>query len=220
MTSLLRVLCSLTLPAALSLPAFAQHQPRFEGSTDIGHPQQGASVFQAATGAYRVSGGGQDVWGAADDFRFTWVRFSGDGSITADVQVAQPATHAKAKGMLMFRQSLDPGSPYADIALHGDGHIDLQWRATPSGETKDADLPEHNTVRLRIERRGDRFTAYTITPGERQTADPLSISIPMQDPVYVGIGVCSHNTSALQTVTFSNIELRHETSTPDKAARR
>lgn len=217
MPSYRRLIPAFALPLALAISLAAQanqSQGPFTGSTDIGNAQPGSSVFDTATGAYRLSGGGQDVWGAADDFRFTWAKFSGDGALTADVQVAQPGTHAKAKGMLMFRQSLDPGSPYADIALHADGHIDMQWRATAGGETKDTDLPEHGIVRLRIERKGDRFTVYAISSGASGGAQPLSITIPMQNPVYVGLGACSHSTSALQSVTFSGVELEHITSAP------
>ena len=181
-------------------------QGMFKGSTDIGTTQPGASIFEAATSTYKVSGGGEDVWAAADDFRYTWTKVSGDLTFTGDVNLQQPSTHAKAKGMLMIRQSLDPGSPYVDVAIHGDGHIDLQWRAIQGGETKDTDLPEHGTVRVRIERRGDHFTAYAFT-GEMETPNAPSVTIPLTNPVYVGIGVCSHDTHNLQTVTFSNLKL-------------
>lgn len=181
----------------------------FTASNDIGTAQPGSTTFNASTDTYQLRGGGDDVWGTADDFRFTWLKFTGDGSITADLNVAQPPTHAKAKGMLMFRQGLDPGSPYADVALHGDGHIDLQWRLTPGGETRDTDVPQHGATRLRLVRKGDQFTAYALDPSG--ASHPQSITVPMHGPVYIGLGVCSHSTSELQTVTFSNITIDHGT---------
>lgn len=191
----------------------AQHAPdasqaAFSQSIDIGKAQPGASIYEAATQSYRLSGGGDDVWGAADDFRFAYTPMSGDVTIAADILLTQPSTHAKAKGMLMIRQSLDPGSPYVDVALHGDGHVDLQWRATQGGETKDVDVPSTGAVRVRLVRRGDRFTAYVLT-GLLETPNAPAISVPMQNPVYVGLGVCSHNTGALQTATFSHLEISH-----------
>ena len=178
----------------------------FQGSVDIGHAQTGSSHYDAGQQLYTVSGGGADVWGAADDFRFVWTKMSGDAALTADVQVGQPSTHANAKGMLMMRQSLDPGSPYADIAIHGDGHITLQYRLTQGGETKDTNLPEHGATRLRIEHTGDVYTASVSTATSDTGARP-KITIAMKGPAYVGLGVCSHSLTALQTVTFSHVQL-------------
>jgi hypothetical protein len=187
-------------------PAESTSAGIFQGSTDIGRAQPGLTAYDPVAHSYLMKGGGADIWASADDFRLTWTRISGDASLSADVHVAQPPTYPLAKGVLMFRQSLDPGSPYADIAIHADGHITLQWRASANGETKDITLAEHDASRLRIERTGDRFTVFAITAG-KQTSDPPSISIPLADPVYVGIGVCSHNTGALQSVTFSNVSI-------------
>ncbi len=187
-----------------------------QGSSDIGHAQTGGSSYDPAAKSYKVSGGGADVWGSADDFRFTWTRMSGDEALTADVQVSQPSTHPKAKGMLMIRQSLDPGSPYADIAIHGDGHITLQYRLTAGGETKDTDLPQHGATTLRIERKGNLFTA-TAAPQAGDTGNSASITIQMDGPVYVGLGVCSHSTTALQTVSFSHIRVAPSSASADSS---
>lgn len=177
----------------------------FRASSDIGSAQHGFTVYNAAAGSYQVMGGGNDVWGTADDFRFVWTQVSGDGSLAADLHIDAPTTYRISKGMLMFRQSLDPGSPYADIAIHADGHITLQYRLTEGGETRDVTLPEHNAPHLRIVRRGNLFTVYA-GAGSRK-ASP-SVTVPMQGPVYVGLGVCSHNVDALQSVTFTRVELQ------------
>ena len=193
----------------LSLAQQSAHpaaQGDFLGSTDIGSAQPGFTEYDPLRGTYRLGGGGADVWGTADSFRFTWTRLAGDLSLAADLHVDAPVTFRLAKGMLMFRQSLDPGSPYADIAIHADGHITLQYRLTEGGETKDVTLPEHNAVRLRLVRRGDRIFAYA---GEgKGSAKPPSITLAMPNLVYVGLGVCSHNTDALQSVTFRNVTLQ------------
>lgn len=184
----------------------------FSGSSDIGATQPGASSFDPATKSYRLSGGGADLWGPADAFRFTWLQMPGDGSLTADVTFTKPLAYPISKGVLMFRQSLDPGAPYADVAIHGDGHITLQYRATDGGETKDSTLPEHGPTRIRIERKGDVFTAYAVFP-DGHLGQPASTTVALHGPVYVGLGVGSHNVNALQTVTFSHVELQ---GTPQK----
>src|SRR5258708_27560310 len=62
-------LCSL---AAVS---FAQGLGQFESSSDVGvTPQKGKAGYDAATGEYRVTGGGANIWGTADAFQFAWKR--------------------------------------------------------------------------------------------------------------------------------------------------
>ncbi len=204
---------ALLFAAILLTPALVSSQQSdggvggiFKGSGDIGQAQLGSSNYDPATQTYTVKGGGADVWGAADDFRFTWTKITGDAALVADVQVSQPSTHPKAKGMLMVRQSLDPGSPYADIAVHGDGHVTLQYRLTAGGETKDTDLPQTAVKRLQITRKGDLYTATVVSGNSSASAGP-SITIPMQGSVYVGLGVCSHSTTALQAVTFRHVQM-------------
>jgi TolB protein len=215
MAPTLRVFASslLLISSLTAVPAIGQKkqtvQGIFEGSEDIGHAQPGTTRYDPATATYEIRGGGYDVWAAADDFRFTWTRTSShDASLSADVHVDAPVTYRLSKGMLMFRQSLDPGSPYADIAIHADGHITLQYRLVQGGETKDVTLPENNVKHLTVVRHGDTFTAYAQGDTGGRTASPPSITVPMHGPVYVGLGVCSHNTDALQTVTFSNVVLK------------
>ncbi len=203
----------LLVPSFAASPAPSQSTPTaqgiFEGSDDIGKVQPGTTRYDPSNANYEVRGGGSDVWAAADAFRFTWMRSSSkDASLSANVHVDAPVTFHLSKGMLMFRQSLDPGSPYADIAIHADGHIALQYRLVQGGETKDVALPEYNAQHLTVVRHGDTFTAYAQSAAGSRTAASRSITVPMHGEVYVGLGVCSHNTDVLQTVTFTNVVIR------------
>ncbi len=192
---------------------FAQQQTSetqgiFQGSTDIGVTRKGSTVYVPTSAEYHVTGGGADIWGAADDFHFAWVRLSGDVSLTADVRFPKSSTEAFRKAVLMVRQNLDPGSPYADAAIHGDGHINLQFREVADGKTNDTLSPEHGSTRLRIERKGNLFTVFAGEPGQALIPVP-SMTIVMKDPVYVGIGVCAHNANAVEEAIFSNVEIEH-----------
>jgi regulation of enolase protein 1 (concanavalin A-like superfamily) len=108
--------------------------------------------------------------------------------------------------VLIFRQSLEPGAPYADVAIHADGHITLQYRQAPGGATADITAPQHGSVRLRIERKGDQFRAYAQTP-DGKMVEFASTTVKLDDPVYVGLGVCAHNAEGLSTSTFSNVKI-------------
>jgi regulation of enolase protein 1 (concanavalin A-like superfamily) len=106
----------------------------------------------------------------------------------------------------MIRQSLDPGSAYADAAIHGDGHINLQFRVVDGGKTDDTLSTQHGSTRLRIERKGNLFTVFSGEPGQALIPAP-PMPILMKDPVYVGIGVCAHNANAVEEAIFSNVKI-------------
>jgi len=199
--------------AALAVPGTVVAQQNaapdgiFTGSSDIGKTKPGSTSFDPASGTYKLTGGGADMWGEADAFRFTWVKLSGDATISADIHFPKGNLAPLEKAVLVFRQNLEPGSPYADNAIHADGHATLQWRATKDGKTDDRAAPERGAVRLGIERVGIKFIAST-GPANGKLTPFSEITIPLTDPVYVGIGVCAHDADGLVDVTFSNVVIK------------
>src|SRR5712672_2797546 len=115
----------------------AQPQPNlFDVRGDIGiTPKTGSLEFDAASGEYKITGGGANIWGAEDAGFFTWKRLSGDVTLTADVRFVGGGAVAHRKAVLMVRQDLTPGSAYADVALHGDGMASLQYRPSAGAAT-------------------------------------------------------------------------------------
>ena len=204
----LRVVLALLLfglfrPIAAQTPS----TPFFEAHGDIGDsPKAGAVEFIAASGEYRVTGGGANIWADKDAFHFAYKRISGDFTLTADVRFEGAGVNAHRKAVLMARQDLDPGSAYADIALHGDGLTSLQYRTASGGQTQEQRSPFKGPVRIRLQRRGNQFTIQAGAPGEALTATGPQI-LTSSDPLYVGIGVCSHDASVLETAIFSNVRL-------------
>jgi TolB protein len=197
---------AMVLAIAAAGPRDKSAQGIFAGSTDVGAALKGSTVFDPATGVYTLAGGGADMWGAADDFHFAWQQIVGDAALTAEVHFP-PGTHPpNEKAVLIFRQSLDPASQYADVAMHADGHITLQWRDVTGGQTDDTTATEHNATTLRIERRGGSYVAYA-SGADGKLARFASAVIAMRDPVYVGLGVCAHDAQGLATVTFTHVSL-------------
>ena len=178
----------------------------FNGSDDIGKTMKGESVYDGDAKTYRVTGGGADVWFAADDFHFAWVKLSDNVVITADVAFTPQPSQPLAKAMLMVRQSLDPASAYADVAIHADGHITLQWREKSGGQTSDLTASARGSKTLRLERKGNSFTAYIQRPDGTLEAFGTQ-TVPMTGDVYVGLGVCAHDADGLATATFSNVKI-------------
>ena len=178
----------------------------FDGSTDIGAALKGSSTYQAATGTYQLTGGGADMWGASDAFHFTWVPLSSDVSLAANIAFPSGAVPPMEKAVLIIRQGLDAQAAYADIAIHGDGHITMQYRRSSGAATEDATSTMHGATRLRIERKGDHFTA-SAGPADGTLVTFHSETIVLHDPVYVGIGVCAHDATALASIGFSDVKI-------------
>jgi hypothetical protein len=180
---------------------------QFESGQDIGlTPVAGSSQFDAASGEYRVTGGGANVWGTVDALQFAWKRISGDFRMTADVKFIGAGAVAHRKAVLMIRQGLGPDSAYADVALHGDGLTSLQFRPSAGGNTEELRSTLNAPTRIRVERRGNQFTIFAGRPGEELTSTGPQ-TVVLADPVYAGIGVCSHDEKLLETAVFTNLQI-------------
>jgi len=182
----------------------------FTNESSVGQTPPGVkAAFDAAKGQYTITGGGANVWATTDAFYFVWKQVSGDVTLTADVQWVGTSSAEHRKALLMIRQSLDPGSAYADAVGHGNGLTSLQFRGAANENTYQVVAADEGPrpIRLRIARKGSRITMYFGKPGsELQMAAPVEF-IGMQDPFYVGLGVCSHVATALETAIFSNVKL-------------
>lgn len=178
----------------------------FEGASDVGTPaHKGSVVYDAARKQYRVTGGGNNMWGAHDDFFFVWRKVTGDVVITANLNiVTDGAAHRKAG--LIIRQDLEPGSVYADTVVHGAGLTSLQWREKPNDVTRTISFPVDGPTRLRLERRRNVVTLYA---GKQDGALTEMGSTEMSpfSPIYAGLGVCAHDDKAETTAVFSDVTL-------------
>ena len=179
----------------------------FEQHGDIGDtPKSGSAEFDAGAGEYKVTGGGANIWAAVDAFQFVWKRISGDVTITADVRFIGTGAVDHRKAVLMVRQNLNPNSAYADVSLHGDGLTSLQFRPKAGEATSEVRSELKMPLRIRLERRGNEFRMFAGKPGE-ELAPAGPATVVLEDPVYLGIGVCSHDANVLETAVFSNLKI-------------
>lgn len=199
---------AVALPQANDLGVFTN-----EGS--VGQTPPGCKAqYDAAKGEYRITGGGANMWAATDAFYFVWKKVSGDVTLSADIEWVGTSAAEHRKAVLILRQSLDPGSSYADAVSHGNGLTSLQFRGASNEQTYQVVAAEDGPSRLELARRGSIVTMYYGKPGqELKVAGPVEY-IALSDPVYVGLGVCSHVATTLETAIFKNVKL--EEATPAK----
>lgn len=211
-------LAILTLCISAAVCAAAERPGVFEGNTDVGeNPKTGSAAFNKSSGEYRITGGGANIWGNVDAFQFAYTRVSGDFTITADVTFVGTGAVLHRKAVLMVRQDPTAGSAYADVALHGDGLTSLQFRPEAGSATKEIQSTVKGPTRIRLVRRGNSYTIFAGKPGEElTTSGPQTVEL--KDPVYLGLGVCSHDANVLETAIFSNVQIQRQG--PQAAAQR
>jgi hypothetical protein len=180
----------------------------FTNEGSVGQTPSGcAAHYDAAAGTYRITGGGANMWSATDAFYFVWKQAAGDLSLAADIEWVGTSAVGHRKAVLIVRQSLDPGAPYADAVSHGDGLTSLQFRGAANEQTYQVFTQVDGKARLRLVRQGSRYTMYAGKPGgEAKPVGPVEY-VSLKDPVYVGLGVCSHVATTLETAIFSNVTL-------------
>jgi hypothetical protein len=206
MTTLPRLV---VLAAGLVVAASAQSAANlgiFEGAGDIGAPSHKGSVaYDAARKEYRITGGGNNMWGVRDDFFFVWRKITGDAIMTANVKiVSDGAPHRKAG--LVIRKDLEPGGIYADAVVHGSGLTGLQWREKADDITRTVHFPIEGPTRLRLERRRNVVTLFASKNGG-PLVEMGSTELAPFAPMYAGIGVCAHDDKAETTAIFSDVSV-------------
>lgn len=204
----------MTLGVAVVLPQ-TNDLGIFTNEGSVGATPPGCKAhYDPAKGEYTITGGGANMWAATDAFYFVWKKVSGDVSLSADIQWVGTSAAEHRKAVLILRQSLDPGSSYADAVSHGNGLTSLQFRGADNEQTYQVVAAEDGPSRLRIVRKGTGIMMYSGKPGEELKVTGPVEYITLKDPVYVGLGVCSHVATTLETAIFSNVKL--EESAPAK----
>lgn len=180
-------------------PAPWQHQ-------DIGNVGQAGRVDYFAPGTFELSGSGSDIWDVADAFHYCFQPCSGDATIVARIANVQD-TDGYAKAGLMFRASLDPGSPNVLACMTPSNGFDFQWRASQGGVSLYTEgVAATPPAWIKLQRHGDAFEAYGALDGTNWILIG-SVNIAMPKTIYVGMAVSAHNNALLNTSTFDSLQV-------------
>jgi peptidoglycan/xylan/chitin deacetylase (PgdA/CDA1 family) len=172
-------------------------------SQDIGSVVlPGTSSF--ADGTFSVEGGGYDIYGAADSFRYVYQQLNGDGQIVARV-VSQQNTNDFAKAGVMIRESLADNASDAMMVLTPVNGARFGRRATPGATTDFTPLAGVAAPYwVKLARSGNKFTGFVSKNGtDWQQVGSSSLS--MGNSVYIGLAVSSHDPGKLCLTTFDSV---------------
>ncbi|MDR0865220.1 MAG: hypothetical protein LBO74_09875 [Candidatus Symbiothrix sp.] len=193
----------------VQIPEFTQ---AFTLSADIGNPAiKGNVAYDPQTEVYTLSGAGENMWFKSDEFFFVYEPVEGDFSLSSKIAFAPALENSNMhrKIGLMIRESLEPDARYADITVHyGDGLTSLQYRPAVGVDTEEKKVDIISADYLVLERKGNQITVKACTVKENEVnVVTTDVSIDFPAGAYVGLFICSHDSSILESGYFSEVKL-------------
>ena len=168
---------------------------------------------ETASGSVLMNAIGTDIWDSADQFRYAFKTLNGNGTMVARVD-SLFNSNAWAKGGVMIRQSIEPGSTHAFMAITpggsgGGNGASFQRRllANQASTNNDSTTVVAAPYWVKIERSGNNFSGSMSADGVTWTQLGTAQTIPMTGPVLIGLALCSHDAAVATGAEFSNIAL-------------
>jgi regulation of enolase protein 1 (concanavalin A-like superfamily) len=191
----------------LSVPAGQQ-------DADIGSPAiAGSATF--AQGVYTISAAGTDIWNTSDQFHYVYQPVSGDVDIVAHVKSLQVA-NPWSKAGVMVRESLDPDARHAMALMSAANGYAFEWRLDIGGFSSSIHAGAGRAPAwVRLVRTGSSFQAFKSTDGVSWRSMGVE-TVPMTDPVYVGLAVTSHTASSSTTAVFDKVTITQPGAPPNQ----
>jgi regulation of enolase protein 1 (concanavalin A-like superfamily) len=197
-------------PVAAALPS--PWQSNDINITTTNGNRTGAAGISGTT--LTVVGGGSDIWGTSDQFRFTYVSMSGNGSITARVTSLLDTNYYSRAGVMIRNTTTGTNtaanSQFAAVMVHqSDAGVRYQYRTTTgggTGETVFGGASEAAPYWVRLTRTGNSFFAEASSNGTTWSTVGTQ-NIAMNSTVLVGLALTPRENSLLNRATFNNVTI-------------
>ena len=178
----------------------------FEKNTDVGDVEHPGHVsYNANTQEYTISGAGTNMWFGQDEFHYLYRQLSGDFILRANVKFLGKGVNAHRKLGWIVRNKLSSNSAHANACVHGDGLTSLQYRQTPGADTEEVQSDVQAPDVVQLERRGDTFIMSAAVFGQPFVSVKKKISL--NDRVFAGLYVCSHDSDVVESAVFRNVRI-------------
>ena len=165
-----------------------------------------AGSLDANTNVLSISGAGADIGGTADAFHFVYRPYSNDLEMTVRVD-SIGGEDSYSRGGIMFRSSLDAGSPHIFVCVRQGQQIFFQNRT----ETNAQGVLQHGPwvgapYWLKLRKIGSNVVASISEDGSVwQDSGPLNLNLP--NTFYIGLAVTSEKTGVLATDVFDHLNV-------------
>lgn len=182
-------------------------------SLDVNAPLMPGESYSAENGGFELIGGGADIWGTADQFRYVYGQRTGDFDVRMQVP-RQDVVRAPSKAALVMREVLDPPSRMVFMEVNpvypGRNYISTGKRDTYGASANAWTLNNslgctYPNTWMRFRRVGNTFYAYIGTNGVNWTLCGQTTAV-YPPTVYLGVGACAVANAAgtYQRVTIQN----------------
>ena len=159
---------------------------------------------------------GTDIWDAADQFRYVYRNLTGNGSMIARIDALDQDPDPWVKAGVMVRQDVETGSQHSVMCLTGGDGNGASWQgrvtADTDSENEDAVTPVAPPYWVKIERSGDDLSGFVSPDGATWTQIGTARTVPMDDPVLIGLALTSHNADRATGAQFSNVSFTGDVS--------
>ena len=166
----------------------------------------GSTTF--ANGSFTVNGSGDDIWNAADAFRFVSQPVTGTCEVRARVLNVQN-TDGWAKAGVMLRETTAAGSRNVAMVVTPGNGVALQVRSTTGGSTTSAVIGGLSApLWVRLARTGSNsFSGCYSTNGVDWTQVGATTSLSLTTSLLAGLAVTAHNNSMLCSAGFDSVSV-------------
>jgi RHS repeat-associated protein len=185
--------------------------PRFTAVT-LGTPMLVGTSTVASNGTVTLIAGGDNIYGTADQGRYTYAMLSGNGTISAKI-TSQTNTHVWANAGLMLRDGTAANAMHASIFVTPGKVVTFQRRTTTGGTSTETAIAGVTAPQwLSLTRSGNTVTAKSSPDGITWTTVG-SATFTMPTTLTAGVAATSHNADLACTVTYTNLAITGNAST-------
>lgn len=179
----------------------------FDSTSDIGNPKtSGFASYNPEDQTYTIGGAGSNMWFQKDEFRYLWTTIQGDFILRAEAHFFGEGVNEHRKFGWIVKNNLEADGPNVNTAIHSDGLTSLQYRKEKGMDTEQVISPDSFPDVFQIERIGNTYIMSTAKFGEEFTSVEVT-EMEMDNEVYVGLYVCSHDENILETAVFRNVRI-------------
>ena len=109
----------------------------FQGESEVGAVERpGATVFDQGRAEYRVTGGGENIWGTADAFHYAWQQVTGDVALAADIRFVGPGCTSTARPASWCGPRSSPTLPTSTPPFTGTGWSPSSTERSPGARRR------------------------------------------------------------------------------------
>ena len=179
----------------------------FDNYLDIGEVKNpGFASYNENEQTYTIVGSGTNMWFDQDEFQYLWTTMQGDFILRTEVEFLGSGVDPHRKAGWIIKNDLNSETPHVNASVHGDGLTSLQYRTTAGSNTEQVVSKDSLPSVIQLERRGNEFIMSTSTFGA-PLVEVKTINAGINNQVYVGLYVCSHNPDILEVAKFRNVRI-------------